>query len=105
MNSPDKIMGTLGLCQKAGKLGSGEFMTEQSVKAGKSFLVIVATDASDGTKKNFKDMCTYYEVPYAEYGTKDSLGHALGKEVRASLSVNDEGFAKAVRKKLETTVK
>lgn len=101
---PDKVLGSLGMCQKAGRMGSGEFMTEQSVKAGKSWLVIVATDASDATKKNFKDMCAFYEVPYAEYGTKDSLGHALGKEVRASLSVNDEGFAKAIRKKMETLV-
>lgn len=104
MNALDKILGTLGMCQKAGRMGSGEFMTEQSVKSGKAYLVIVATDASANTKKNFKDMCTFYEVPYREYGTKDSLGHALGKEVRASLSVNDEGFAKAVIKKLGQTV-
>lgn len=47
-------------------------------------------------------MCTYYKVPLYFFGAKDSLGHAIGKEVRASLAVLDEGFAKAMVKQLET---
>ena len=41
-----KVYSLLGLAAKAGRLKSGEFMTEQSVKDGKGVLVIVAGDAS-----------------------------------------------------------
>ena len=47
-----KVFSYLGLATRAGALASGEFMTEKVVKAGTAKLVIVATDASDNTKKN-----------------------------------------------------
>ena len=53
----------LGLAQRAGKVASGEFSTEKAVKSKKAFLVVVASDASDNTKKMFSDMCTFYKVP------------------------------------------
>lgn len=95
----DKILMTLGLATKAGKVVSGEFMTEQAVRGGKAYLVIVASDASDNTKKNFHDMCLYYKVPIFDYGLKEDLGHAIGKEIRASVAVIDEGFANSIIKK------
>ncbi len=88
----------LGLCTKAGKLKSGEFQTESSVKSGEAFLVIVAGDASDNTKKKFNDMCTFYETPIIEYGLKEEMAKAIGKDVRALLAVCDEGFAKSILK-------
>ena len=96
-----KVYSLLGLAARARKLASGEFMTEKSVKAGQAVLVITAQDASDNTKKNFRDMCTYYDVPFLLFGTKEELGHAIGKELRASLAVNDAGFAQAIRKALD----
>lgn len=94
----DKLLSLIGLAQKAGKIASGEFSTEKAVKSGNAFCVIVALDASDNTKKNFNDMCTYYQVPIYYYGNKVSVGNAIGKEFRASLAVLDEGFAKSVAK-------
>lgn len=101
MDNRGKIFGLLGLAAKAGKVQSGEFSVEKAVKAGRAFLVIVSEEASDNSKKSFRNMCTYYEVPYYEFGGKEELGHALGKEMRASLAIQDEGFSKAIRKLLE----
>ncbi|WP_099469033.1 L7Ae/L30e/S12e/Gadd45 family ribosomal protein [Konateibacter massiliensis] len=98
----NKIFSLIGLATRAGKIASGEFSTEKAVKSGGASLVIIAGDASDNTKKMFSNMCTYYKVPLYFFGAKDSLGHAMGKEVRASLAVLDEGFAKAIVKQLET---
>lgn len=95
-----KAYSAIGLATKAGKTESGEFCSEKAVKSGKAFLVIVAEDASDNTKKMFTNMCTYYEVPYVIFGTKGELGHAMGKEFRASLAVTDEGFANMIKKQL-----
>ena len=95
-----KVYSSLGLATKAGQTQSGEFCTERAVKTGQAFLVLVAQDASDNTKKMFTNMCTYYGVPCVIYGTKGELGHAMGKEMRASLAVTGEGFAKMIEKQL-----
>lgn len=97
----DKVFSMIGLAMKAGKVVSGEFMTEKMIKTGKAFLVIVSDTASDNTKKMFRNMCTFYEVPFFIYGTKEDLGHSMGKEFRASLAVTDEGFAKSIGKRLK----
>lgn len=96
----DKIVSMIGLATRAGKTASGEFMTEKSVKGGQAYLVIVAADASDNTRKMFRNMCTYYKVPLYIYGTKELLGHGMGKESRASLAVLDENFADTIVKSL-----
>lgn len=98
----DKVLSMLGLAAKAGKVTSGEFSVEKSVKSGKAYLVIVAGDASDNTRKMFTNMCTYYNVPIYFYGDKDILGNAIGKKTRASLTVTDAGFSKAIVKLLNT---
>lgn len=100
-----KIYSLLGLSTKAGRLASGEFMTEKSVKEKRACLVIVASDASQNTKKMFRDMCEYYGVPCYNFATKETLGAAIGKEFRASLAVNDEGMANAIKKHLDTLQK
>lgn len=98
----DKVLSYLGLATRAGKIQSGEFSTEKSVKSGKAELVIVAEDASDNTKKKFKNMCTFYEVPFYVYGTKEALGACIGKEFRASLALEDTGFCNAIVKQMNS---
>jgi len=96
-----KVLSLLGIATKSNNIVSGEFLTEKAVKEYKAALVIVAEDASDNTKKRFRDMCTYYSVPIYFFGTKDDLGHAMGKEFRASLAVLDKGLADAIEKELK----
>ncbi len=97
----DNVLRMVGIATKAGKVASGEFMTENAVKSGIASLVIVAEDASENTKKKFQNMCEFYETPIRVYGIKDDLGHAMGKEFRASLAITDEGLAKAILKKMD----
>ena len=96
--SQNKALSMIGLATKAGKVASGEFCTEKEVKSGRAYLVIVADDASD----KFQNMCDFYQVPIYFYKDKDTLGHAMGKEFRASLVILDEGFAKGIRKHIDT---
>lgn len=94
----NKIYGYLGLAARGRKLVSGEFMTEKAVKEGSARLVILAEDASDNTKKMFENMCEFYQVPLYTMSNKELLGHAIGKQIRASLAVTDDGLAKAIKK-------
>ena len=97
----DKVLSLISLATKAGRCASGEFMTESEVKSGRATLVVVAEDASDNTKKKFRDMCEFYEVPIIVYGDKDTLGHAMGKQFRASLAILDEGFTKGILQEMK----
>jgi len=90
----------VGLATRAGKTVSGEFATEKAIKEGKAKLVIVAEDASDNTKKLFRNKCEYYKVPLFIAGNKDELGMVTGNQSRASLAVIDSGFGKAIVNKL-----
>ena len=55
----DKIYSFLGLATRAGKIVSGDDSTLLELKRGNVKLVIVAEDASDNTKKLFKDKSSY----------------------------------------------
>ena len=91
-----KIFSLFGLATRAGKIASGEFQTEMAIKSGTAFLVVIAKDASDNTKKLFQDKCSFYKIPIIFLGTKEELGHAIGKEYRASLAILDKGFAETI---------
>ena len=99
MTDKNKVFSMIGLATRARKVVSGEFSTEKSVKSGRSHMVIVS-EASDNTKKMFTNMCTHYKVPIYLFGTKEELGHAMGQEFRASLSVEDAGFAKTLASRM-----
>ena len=103
-NASNKVLSLIGLASKAGKTVSGEFSTEKSVKTGKGFLVIVAEDASENTRKKFQNMCDFYEVPVYFFSNKEELGRFCGKQFRASIAVQDENFAKAMIKELERSL-
>ena len=49
----NKFFSMLSLCQRAGRLVSGELPCENAVKSGKAKLLIIAEDASANTKKKF----------------------------------------------------
>ena len=97
------ILSSLSLCKKAGCIACGEFQVSEAVKSGKGFLVLIAADASDRTKKDVNDMCSYYEVKTAFFGTKEELGAAVGKEYLSQVCITDEGFSDSISKKLEVS--
>jgi len=96
----DKFYSGLGLATRARKLVTGEETVLKAIRSGEAKLVILAEDASEGTRKKFNDKCTSYNVPIIEFGTRESLGASIGKEARVSIAIVDEGFVKMLRKSL-----
>ena len=66
----DKVLNQISMSMKAGAVKSGEFACEQAIKAKEAYLCIVAKDASDNTKKSFRNSCDFYNIKYVEYGAK-----------------------------------
>ena len=77
----NKVYSLLGLAVRSRNLVSGSFATEKAVM--------------------FRNMCNFYHVPLFRFGRKEELGHAMGKDMRTSLALTDEGFARTIRKHLE----
>ncbi len=96
----DKVLSLLGLATRSRNVVSGGFATEQAVKSDNACLVIIAEDASGNTRKKYSNMCEFYEVPYAYHGTKEVLGHSMGRAERSVLAVTDKGFADSIQKHL-----
>ena len=88
--SQNKALSMIGLATKAGKVASGEFCTEKEVKSGRAYLVIVADDASDNTKKKFQNMCGFYQVPIYFYKDKDTYIPIKGIENKNNNNDNDD---------------
>lgn len=86
----------IGLARKAGKLAVGSDAVETAVRNGKAVLVLLAADASAGTKKRIGDKCASYGVALqtTEY-TRERLGAAVGKDPAACAAFLDASFATA----------
>ena len=100
-SNEEKIYSYLGLATRAGKIVSGDDSTLLELKRGNVKLVIVATDASNNTKKLFKDKSSYRNISYVYFSTKLQLGLSIGKAPRAVIGVKDEGFANKITELLK----
>ena len=99
-----KFLSLLGLCKRAGKLSAGEVAAEQAVRGKKAFLLIISEDASQNTKKKFRNSAAYYELPLAEIGTKEELGRAIGADMRSVIAITEAGFAKKLKQLADDTI-
>lgn len=87
----------LGLCQRAGKLVSGDFAAEQALKRRKGDLLILAGDASERTREKFLKLAEQTGIPCYSLGTRSDLGEALGKEAdRAAVVIQSRDFTKGI---------
>ena len=93
MNREDRL---IGLAMKAGKMSTGSNSCVTSIRDGKAKLVLLACDASENTKKQIQDKCSFYDVPLFFHLTKTALGRLVGKEERSAIAVTEEGFAQAI---------
>lgn len=97
----NKVYSLIGLAKRAGKVVAGEDTCIRAVKSNKVFLVIVAEDASDNTKKEFSNACSYRGINISFFGRKKHLGRYVGKEMRAVIGVLDRGFSTVLKDRID----
>ena len=95
-----KVANTLGLAKRAGFDLVGSKMMD-GIRTRKLSAVILATDASERTKKVVNDKCRYYEIPCYEHLSMPELSSALGFSHIAAVGITDEGFAKLAAASIE----
>ncbi|HML67630.1 MAG TPA: ribosomal L7Ae/L30e/S12e/Gadd45 family protein [Clostridia bacterium] len=100
MNS--KLNSAIGFAMKAGRLKSGDFVTEKLIRAKGAKIALIDTKASDNTKDKYRDICAHNGTELIEV---EELGRWIGKPGRMVAAVTDEAFAQMIRRALtqETT--
>ncbi|MCI7096392.1 MAG: 50S ribosomal protein L7 [Clostridiales bacterium] len=97
----DKALNYLAIARKAGLAELGEEPVGAVTRAGKGYLVLVASDASDHTWRRAKSFVAGTEqqcvrLPYS----KDEMGMAVGRSSLAIAAVTDAALALALVKSL-----
>lgn len=97
----NRILTSLGLCSKAGKLIFGVPMIIEAMQKGKKiFLVLEASDTSDNTHKKITDKCSFYGVEKIRLDFDGgNIASFVGKSSSlAAVAITDEGFYKMILK-------
>ena len=94
----NKILGLLGLSTRARKVAFGNDSVLQELQKNKVYLLIIATDASDKTKKNWKFYSEKYNCKLIEISNIDTLSKTIGKSNKAVIGIEDENLANGIAK-------
>ena len=98
----DKALNYLALARKGGRAELGEEPVGSAARAGKAYLILVASDAGDHTWRRAKSFAagTDQQCLKVRY-TKDELGMAIGRSSLAIAAITDAALALALVKSLE----
>ena len=98
----DKALNYLALARKGGRVELGEEPVGAAARAGKAYLMIVASDAGDHTWRRAKSFAAGTQQQCIRVGfTKDELGMAIGRSSLAMAAFTDAALAVAFAEALE----
>ena len=89
----NKFFYFLGLAKRSGNLIEGYSKCDEQRNRRSFYLVIVSDDASNSTKKKFKNHCIEKKIPLIEDFSKEELGNPIGREELKVLAVVDKNMA------------
>ena len=97
----DKALNYLSLARKAGLAELGEEPVGAMCRAGKAYLVMVVSDASDHTWRRAKSFVAGTEQQCLRLkATKEEMGFVVGRQSLAIAAVTDPALALALVKSL-----
>lgn len=96
-----KVKNLLSLAARSGNIVSGDETCINYLRKGAIYVLILAEDASDNTKKKFNDKSSFRNVPIRFWKGKEELGNTIGKTSRTVVGIIDKGFAEQILKYLE----
>ena len=94
----NKICGLLGLARRAGKLSFGTESCIQEIEKNKIKLIIIAINAAERTKMNFKNICNNKKIPIFAILNIDEISKAIGQSNKAVVGIKDINFSKEIIK-------
>lgn len=86
----------LGLAFRAGKVVSGTDTVIEKLRKKQLYLILLASDASDNTKKKINDKAKTYETKVIETYDSQTISISIGKSNIKVIGITDEGFSKII---------
>ena len=97
----NKALSTLGISACARKISYGETLLKD-IKNKKVYLVVVASDASDNSKKRLIDKCDFYKCEYVVCLNKDSITKSIGRvDLVSAVGIKDYNLVKKFKENIE----
>ena len=101
MNADEKLLATLGLCKKAGKLIIGFDAVAQAMQAGQVKLLALSKDLSPKSAKEIIRVAEKYGIEHLRLGVAmEDIKRFVGKQA-GILAITDQGLSKAVASKID----
>ena len=91
----DKLLGLLGLAQRAGQLAVGARAVEKMVKQGGKPVVVLATDAGDSQRAKLSKLQPVRAL-VDDVLTGEEMARAMGRQKLVVAGVCDPGFVKGI---------
>lgn len=86
----------LGLAFRAGKVVSGTDTVIEKLRKKQLYLILLASDASDNTKKKINDKAKTYGTKVIETYDSQTISISIGKSNIKVIGITDEGFSKII---------
>lgn len=93
----------LGLAARAGAVVPGTERVREAVRAGRAFVVLVASDLSDNSRDKLLPLLEARQIPYAIVSDRNALGGAVGRAPLSALAVTEKKLAERVLELLNTS--
>lgn len=91
----DRLTNAIGLAMKAGRLKTGDYAAEQTLRAGRAKLILLDETAAENTREKYRTLC---ESRGVETLRVRELGRWIGKPGRMIAAVTDESFTNMIRR-------
>lgn len=93
----NRTLNMLGMARRANRVSLGHDAALAELKASKSRLILLSSDASERLCDEFAGECSARRIPCLKTAfTMNELGACMGAKTTAVLSIGDAGFAKRI---------
>lgn len=89
--------GALGLAYRAKKTVIGTDYVVDAMRKSQVFLVLLASDAGDNTKKKISDKAKTFQVEVNDKYSTEELSNAMGKQNVKVVGIKDKGFSELLK--------
>ena len=97
----DRILGMLGLAQKAGRVQIGEEPVGSAAAAGKARVILLASDAAENSRSRAAKFAGLHQTPLLNlHYDKQTLGGSFGRASCAMAAITDIRMALSLVKAL-----
>jgi ribosomal protein L7Ae-like RNA K-turn-binding protein len=97
-----RILGYLGLANKAGQVISGGSLVSDAIRGGhKPGLILVAADVSEAIGEKIELLATVHHIVCFRIMNKDDFGAILGKAPRSAVAIRAGGFVAQLTHEIE----